>query len=223
MMKRFRFETVLGALLVGFVILVTLWQSPGRRLTPEDIERYLSTVDANIVLPAEEKLDILARLRAFGEGDDGKPVYMLNLMRYYDDLRPNDGIPEGFSGGPGEANAYYEKQITPIALKNGALPLFMGDVHEPNVIATTPEEDNWDRIVVVRYKDRRAFFELLTDPVYAKYAPYKLASLHVGLVPVESRVVVPDPRLLSIAVALIVFAAAGWARASRRTRPSIAE
>src|SRR5215213_6933045 len=47
-----------------------------------------------------------ARLRAWAEADDGKPVYMLNLMRYYDELRPFPGAPD-FQGSPEESNTLY--------------------------------------------------------------------------------------------------------------------
>jgi hypothetical protein len=54
--------------------------------------------------------DFLARLRSWAEADDGKPVYMLELMRFLPQLRPFDGAPD-YQGTPEQANRYYEKRV----------------------------------------------------------------------------------------------------------------
>ena len=76
-------------------------------------------------MPAQEKAEVLARLRAWALADDGQPVFMLNLMRYFPQLRQFEGAPE-FAGTPLEANEYYETAVTPMALAEGAYPLFGG-------------------------------------------------------------------------------------------------
>jgi len=42
-----------------------------------------------------------------GEADEGRPVQMLNVMRYYDKLQPSPGS-KGNKKTPAEANAYYK-------------------------------------------------------------------------------------------------------------------
>jgi hypothetical protein len=116
-------------------------------------------------------------LRAFGLADDCRPVYMLNAMRYYPELKRGPGM-EGVPGTPAEANAIYEKAVMPILFRLGAYPLFGGATMEistngkahSNLDGFDPAIDDWSRILVVRYPSRRAFFELLSDPQWLKFA-----------------------------------------------------
>lgn len=215
-MNNHRFEFLLAAALIAGCAGVWHWQAPGQRLTHEQVTQYLEIIDRQLPVPPDEKAEAMARLRAFGDSDDGKPAYLVNLMRYFGTLRPDSGIPADFKGTTAEANARYESSISWLALKRGSLPLFVGNVHEPNVTPSAPDEENWNRIGVMRYPSRRAFFELVTDPAYATYLPFKLAALHIALVPAESDIVIPDVRFLTVAAALLVFLLAGWVRAVRR-------
>ena len=54
-----------------------------RKLTQEEIDRCLEAVEKQVPLFPGEMPDFLARLRSWAEADDGKPVYMLELMRFY--------------------------------------------------------------------------------------------------------------------------------------------
>ena len=167
---------------------------------------------------------MLARFRAWGEADDGQPVYMLNLMRYYDQLKRLPGV-DAMQGTPAQANAHYESVVTPIALRLGAIPLVNGEVAgvgggdgrlHSNLITFDREVDDWNRVLVMRYPNRRAFFDLISDPKYLDVMPYKLASLKVALVPVNAELVVPDLRWIVGIVLLSAFLVIGWMRAARR-------
>lgn len=83
------------------------WQTPGwlqGPLTQEEVDYHLGLMDGHLAMPAEDKGEVLARLRAWALADDGKPVFMLNLMRYYPQLKDFEGAPE-FGGTPVESNA----------------------------------------------------------------------------------------------------------------------
>ncbi len=71
-------------------------------------------------------------------------------------------------------------------------------------------------MLVVRYPDRRAFFELLSDPDYPKVLPYKLAALKVVLLPMHDELVVPDLRWVVGALLLAVLALVAIVRANLR-------
>ncbi len=214
-MKRHRFELILGAVLVLLCTVVWHWQGPGDRLTQAEVDRYLQIIEAQVPIPAAEKADYLARLRAFGENDDGQPPYLLNLMRFFDTLHRDAGIPAEFEGSPEAANDYYDSIVVPLALARSAWPIFAGSVSGVNLTTSAAEADRWDRIAVMRYPTRRNFFEMLTDPAYAQAAPYKLGALDIALVPSRAEVVLPEIRLMAIFVAVITFLAIGWLRAAR--------
>jgi hypothetical protein len=86
-----------------------------------------------------------------------------------------------------------------------------------NLFGTEPAIDNWSRVLVVRYPNRRAFFELISDPEYLQVMPYKFAALQVALTPMTAQTITPDLHLLTGLIGLIVLLGFGWLRAARRS------
>jgi len=224
-MKHCRFEIVLAAVLLAVFLAGSAWFAPGSRLDHAEVERRLAVLEQHAPWPAEERRAILAHLRAWAEADDGRPVYMLNLMRYYPELRAMPGIAR-FEGTPEQANALYEARVTPLLLKRGAYPLFggamqgvpVGGQRSTNLIAFDPALDNWSRVLVVRYPSRRAFLELISDPAYLEYLPYKAAALMVALTPMKADLLLPDALPALGLLLLAVFFALAWMRALVRAR-----
>ncbi len=225
-MRKYRFEIVFALALVALFAAFWWWQTPGAsgRLTSADIDGYMRRIEPHLPMEPAEKAEVLARFRSWGQADDGQPVYMLNLMRYFDRLKRIPGI-ETFQGTPAQANAHYEDAVLPMLTRLGGYALVGGPaagirsadgrVHS-NLLTFDREVDDWNRVLVVRYPNRRAFFELISNPAYLDVMPYKLASLSVALVPVQAEVVIPDPRLIAGMVMLAAFLAVGWLRAARR-------
>jgi hypothetical protein len=219
-MKSLRSQFVLGAVLLALVAAVWMQQSPGwwrGPLSRAEADDYLARIERQVPLPADEKAETLKRLRAFAEADDGKPVYMVNVMRLYDKVRVQPGQ-TAFDGTPAQANAYYEDKVTPLALKGGVYPVYAGNVHEQNLFGYAAGQDRWSRMLVVRYPSRRAFLAMIADPAYGPIAPYKLMSLELLLTPTDAEMVLPDLRLVSTLLSALVFAIVGWRRAARRAR-----
>jgi hypothetical protein len=203
----------LGAILLALFLAFWFWHSPRRRkLTRAEIDRYLVAV-AKLALPAGETQATLARLRAWAEADDGRPVYMLNLMRYFPELHRFPGTPE-FQGTPEQANEFYEKKVRRLLLKRAGYPVVAGNPQGKSLIEVPHAVDDWSRILVVRYPSRRRFLSLLADPAYGPFEPYKLMALELVLVPVSADVVLPDPRLAVGATLLVLYLAAGWVLAA---------
>lgn len=216
-------------LAVGVLVVVGVglwhWQFPARVLTQADVAGYIAAIDAGVTLPDAEKRDFLTRLRAWGEADDGRPVFMLNLMRYREALRPLPGVRDA-SATPRAANAYYESVAFPLLLRRGAYPLFAGvpagvpaDEPRTDVIHFDGAVDDWSRVLVVRYPDRRTFLEYLSDPAFLAVMPYKMAALEVSLVPLRAEILVPDASWI---VALLLGAAVALVGALVATRPRAA-
>ena len=219
-MKRYLVEVVLGIVMVLLFLAVSAWQS-SETLTKAEVDQYIDIMEKNLPIEMEERNEFIARMREWGKRDDGKPVYMLNLMRYFDRIKPVAGVPETLT--PMEANDYYEDVAKPMLLKSGSYPIFGGDTlgilegqKKSNLIVFEPELDNWDRALVVRYSGRRAFFELVTDPEYLKVMPYKRASLKYVLTPVSGDIVIPDIRWIAGGICLTIFLLVGWLRSTRR-------
>lgn len=226
-MKKYQFEWLLGAVLAALFVAFWIWQTPGnlQKLSSAEVATYLHGIEGKLPGEPGEQAVFLSRLRAFGLADDGRPVYMLNAMRYYPQLKRGPGM-DSVRGTPAEANAIYEKAVMPILFRLGAYPLFGSETMElradgkahSNLDGFDPAIDDWSRIAIVRYPSRRAFFEVLNDPQWLKFAPYKLAALELALVPTSGQVVIPDLRWVMGGACLIVFLGAGLLRAARAKR-----
>ena len=192
-------------------VLLAWHTPPAKKLTPEEIDEYLAII-SKLPLPGDEIDKIVGQLRPWAEADDGKPTYMLNLIRYFPELHRFPGAPE-FDGTPEEANAYYEKSITRLWLRNASYPMVGGSAQGENLIKTQPEQDPWSTAQMVRYPSRRTFLKLLSDPSYGPFEPYKFMALEIDLIPVSGDKVIPDARWIVGGAALALFLAVGWARA----------
>src|SRR5262249_13494388 len=152
------FEIVLAGVMIALFVAVWLWQNPGLirgPLSAEEIAQFLSRVEG-LPFPQEERPELLKRVRAWGEGADGKPFYMLNLMRYYPELRRLPNAPD-FEATPQESNARYEAATKSMLLKIGGYPLYAGTPQGKNILEHDPALDDWSRLLLVRYPSRRAF------------------------------------------------------------------
>jgi hypothetical protein len=210
------FELVFAAILLGVFLAFWFWQHSWtirRKLAPEEIDRLVDAIEKQVPLPAQEQAQLLARIRAWAEADDGKPVYMFSLKRYYRELRTFPGSVD-FSGTPEQANQFYERTVTPLLFKHRGYPLVGGTTQGKNLMEHEPALDDWSRALVVRYPSRRDFLNLMADPAYGPLEPYKTMALKVVLVPVSGDLVLPDLRLVVGAALLILFLIVGWMRAA---------
>jgi hypothetical protein len=187
------------------------------KLTADEIDDYLALV-ARLPLPDDDAEQLAARLRPWAEADDGRPTYMLNLNRYFDELRPLPGAPE-FGATPIDAHGHYHRRLARKWLRNACYPIFTGTPQGEPLIQARPGPERWHNVWIVRYPSRRKFLELLTWPGYAAAEPYKSMALEHDLVPLAGDTTIPDLPWLAGALLLAGFLATGWARAARR-RPS---
>ena len=211
-MHRYRFESLFALVLLVLYGAFFLWQTPGLirgKLTAVEIDEQSPYLGPHG--PA-----IVRDLRDWALQDDGGPVYMLNLLRNYPELRPYPGAPQMTGLTPQQANAYYEQHVTGLALKDGDFPIFMGPAQGHNLVGREPDADHWSRVIVMRYPARRNVLALFCSPEYLPYAPYKLSSLKINLVPTSAELVLADLRVLLAGVLLILFFAVSWVRALRR-------
>ena len=228
LLDRYRPELLLALASAGAVAGISAFQS-ARKLSQADVDRYIGILERDLPPELEDREEFISRLRAWAENDDGRPVYMLNLMRFFDQLRPFPGAP--VTGTPRDANAHYETSLAPMLLRRGGYPILAGSAtgipaakvpggpdRASNLTVYRPGLDNWDRVLVIRYPGRRTFLDLVTDPRYLEVMPYRLSSAEVVLTPVSGQVVIPDARWIAGAAGLANLLLAGWIRTALRTR-----
>ena len=206
------FELILAGALVILYAAFWVWHSQGGgKLTRPEIDRYITSIE-KLPLPEKAVHAFIARLRQWAEADDGKPVYMFNLINFFPTLREFPGAPE-FKGTPEQANAHYEKELTWLWLSHASYPTFVGVPQGANLINIEPDR-NWGNMTVVRYPNRRTFLKLISHPSYAPLAGYKFIALELDLVPVSRRLVIVDLRWLVAAGFAIVFLLLSWLQAA---------
>jgi uncharacterized protein (DUF1330 family) len=219
-MQRLRFELVLGVVFLGLFVAVVAWLTPSlwhARMTAAEVDHYVAEMDAHLALPTAEKADFIARVRAWATADDGEPVLMLNLMRYYDTLQSLPA-PLEFNGTPAQANAMYEAVVAPLALRRGEYPLLAGSVQGGNLVGYEPALDHWDHVVIMRAPSRRAFVEFMADPEYGAVAAYKTVAAKVLLIPVTPELAIPDLRYAVGSTLFALYFFICWVRRVRASR-----
>jgi len=205
------FEFILAAALMLLYAGFWAWHSQGAgKLTQPEIDQYLAMIE-KLPLPEKRVQEFTARLRPWAESDDGKPVYMFNLIHFFPRLQTFPGAPD-FKGTPRQANARYEKSLIWLWLSHASYPTFMGVSQARNLIDMQPER-RWENMTVVRYPSRRTFLKLISHPTYASLAAYKFIAVELDLVPVSSGTMVPDLRWLVGGGFAIVFLLVVWTRA----------
>lgn len=222
-MARFRFEIILAFVLILLHFAFSFWQSTPQ-LTESEVDEYISVLENTLPEEMHDRDELISRLRDWGNNDDGQPIYMLNLMRFFDTLQPFPGSLT--SGTPMQANAQYEDAVLPMLIGRGSYPMVAGDVtgirnsagSESNLIVYDPELDNWDRVLIVRYPGRRTFLDLLSDPQYLEAMPNKMAALDVVLTPVDGELIIPDLRWVTGGGFLALFLLVGWIQSARRNK-----
>ena len=224
---RDRFLAILGIVLVVAYAALWHWLAPGisAKLTPADVDGYLARMAGHLPSTPAEEAAFLDRLREWGYADDGRPVYMLNVMSYYDRLKPLP-LGEQVTGTPREANHVYESNIAHLLFGLGGYPIFSGsssrtsrtDRSSGALVDAAGQVSDTDDVLVVRYPSRRAFLELISGPEYLPWSPYKMASVQLALLPLSANFLVPDPRLVAAAAFVALFLACGWWRSTRRNR-----
>jgi hypothetical protein len=203
-------ELILVAVLVTLYLAFYAWHSQeGGKLTQAEIDQYVTSIE-KLPLPEKAVQAFITRLRAWAEADDGKPVYMFNLIHFFPKLQPFPGAPD-FKGTPEQANAHYEKGLIWLWLSHASYPTFIGVPQARNLINMQPER-SWGNMTVVRYPNRRTFLKLISHPAYAPLAAYKFIAVELDLVPVSRGTVVPDLRWLVGGGFVIIFLLVGWLR-----------
>jgi hypothetical protein len=77
------FELILAAAFVVLYVAFSAWHSQGAgKLTQAEIDHYLGIIE-KLPLPEKGVQAFTARLRPWAEADDGKPVYMFNLINFF--------------------------------------------------------------------------------------------------------------------------------------------
>jgi len=145
-------------------------------MTAAEVDSYMKRFLANLTIertghPAENIEDI----RKFALSDDGKPFFMINLIREHKEVQ----YPASWKGERAEfvleAKMMYSRACYPIMVKSGAYSTLGVNFAYPAVVYSGPTPEKWDQFYLIGYPSRRAFMELLVTDAYANAIVHKYA------------------------------------------------
>ena len=100
------------------------------------------------------------------------PIAMVNLVKFRDKARYDDGRPDDISGR--EAYLRYVAEMVPLVQAAGGRFLFSGDVGQ---LVIGEVEELWDAVGIVEYPSRAEFHRLATSPEVQAIGVHREAGL----------------------------------------------
>jgi hypothetical protein len=226
-MKRYRLELILGAVFLAVLLAYCHFVGGGPKMTKEEVGGYVAKIEQGLQMPEPMRSEFIARVRAWGEADDGGPVYLANIFHANDAEEMQKAMWAGLDIKPAadgeKTHEIYLEAVKPLILPKGVWPAIgtraqgVGVLGKTNISGFHPGFDEWTEININRYPGRRTILQLFSHPTYLKVMPYKLVGLRLLTVPTTLRFQLPDLRLALGSTLLIIFLAVGWIRAARRT------
>ena len=148
-------------------------------LTAEEIDKIVGEAEAQDSNPEE-----LKNLRQLLKDDDGEEFFMLNLNRYeYSENEVQKGVPVAYQK--------YGQAVMPMILKRAGHPIYVGEISD-YLVGGDLKEGGWHEIILVRYRSRQDFINMITSDEYLIAAKHR----YVGI---EYAEVIPTNAILSLA------------------------
>lgn len=120
----------------------------------------------NKLYPDEEQM------AGFLEPDDGKPIYMLNLLKYKDKAEYHDGRETTLSGK--EAYHLYVEGVKKCLAKVGGEMTFSSTVRRLSIGCV---DELWDEVAIAMYPNRTAMMQMMQLPEMAEIGLHRKAGL----------------------------------------------
>jgi hypothetical protein len=140
----------------------------------------------------------------FMEEDTGKQFLMVNIIDMSENPTFNDGASSDQSAD--ELMNKYMEHMYPELFKRASHPVYVGNAISNSVdIVGIANAEVWERAVLMRYKSRRAFMEIIANPEILGEHKYKIAAVNKTIAfPAESAIFFGDVRLIFGLILLII-------------------
>lgn len=186
----------------------------GGPLSEAEVDDYIATMRANGGTP-----DTITFIEKFARGDSGRQFLMVNNI----DMNDNPPTVEGAQ--PGESadqlmGRYMEHMFVAL-LTRASHPVVMGSAVYPTMDLVGIEgAEHWDQGALFRYRSRRSFMDIVTNPAFRGQHHFKTAALEKTIAyPIETNFYLGDPRLLLGLLLLAITALIDARRLSRNAKP----
>ena len=160
-------------------------------LSDAEVEQFVATMTAAGREPEE-----IAMVEQFAREDSGRQFLMANNVDY------NENPPYVEGAEPGEdadqLMARYMEHMFPALLARASHPAVMGPaVFRAMDLAGIEGAQQWDMNALFRYRSRRTFLEIVTNPAFSGKHDFKAAPLDKNIAfPIEPKLYLGDLRLV---------------------------
>ena len=187
-----------SALYVIFFLWYTNISGP---MSEAEINTVIGRIDSGKTsISAEDREDFLKFLRQ----DDGGDFYMVNFL----DINESPPTMEmtGENASAFDLLDHYMEYMYPELFKRASHPVYVGNAISNSVdIVGIANAEVWERAVLMRYKSRRAFMEIIANPEILGEHKYKIAAVNKTIAfPAESAIFFGDVRLIFGLILLII-------------------
>jgi len=174
-------------------ILFTAWYTDfGGPLSDEEVKKAMAYFDARDGLTLKRK----QQLQAFFENDSGRQFLMVNNIQ----MNPSPPTMPGFDADATaeDYSSHYMEHMYPELFSRACHPVFYASgLGFAADVSGIENAEGWDTAALFRYRSRRSFLEIITNPEIGPRHDFKLAAMTKTIAyPVETSLYLSDPRLL---------------------------
>lgn len=112
------------------------------------------------------------QLKEFFEPEAKSPIYMVNLLKFYERAKYEDGRQSELTGR--EAYGLYARAVAQLITQVGGQVGFSGEVSR---LMLGEVESLWDEVAIAMYPSRAAMMEMIQLPEYAEINIHRTAGL----------------------------------------------
>ena len=161
-------------------------------LTTEEIDKIVGEAEAQDSNPEE-----LKNLRQLLKDDDGKEFFMLNLNRYeYSENEVQKGVPVAYQK--------YGQAVMPMILKRAGHPIYVGEISD-YLVGGDLKEGGWHEIILVRYRSRQDFINMITSDEYLVAAKHRYVGIeYAEVIPTNAILSLATPRLFILVILFLI-------------------
>ena len=161
-------------------------------LTAEEIDKIVGEAEAQDSNPEE-----LKNLRQLLKDDDGEEFFMLNLNRYeYSENEVQKGVPVAYQK--------YGQAVMPMILKRAGHPIYVGEISD-YLVGGDLKEGGWHEIILVRYRSRQDFINMITSDEYLIAAKHRYVGIeYAEVIPTNAILSLATPRLFILAILFLI-------------------
>ena len=161
-------------------------------LNDEEIDKLVGEAEAQDSNPEELKY-----LRQLLKDDDGEEFFMLNLNRYeYSENEVQKGVPVAYQK--------YGQAVMPMILKRAGHPIYVGEISD-YLVGGDIKVGGWQEIILVRYRSRQDFVNMVTSDEYLNAAKHRYDSIeYAEVIPTNVILNLVTPRLFILALLFLI-------------------